>query len=195
MNKVITIFLLILIVLGFLNNIIEYFRSKTTLIRKFEHNAFRHFNHIFVPLIFVFGAIWFFLKISNELHISINLAMAGIGLLLLTLAGIPFYIYINYLINKRADYLIYDKHIGTIEIDGQPIKKYMIKQVTWHKIKHKSILIIWSNYAYVEIQMKDGRKYILTSLLLNLNILEKYFQSLPHSYDYALFPVIKNSSV
>ncbi|MDQ3537120.1 MAG: hypothetical protein M3421_15995 [Bacteroidota bacterium] len=191
MNKIIIIFLLILIVLGFLNDIIEYFRSKTTSIRRFENDSFRHFKHISIPLVSVLGAVWIIMKMSNDFHIAINIILGLISLIFIILALISFYLYSNYMLKNNVDFLLYNKEAGVIEINGQPVKKALISHVNWYKARNKSLLIFWNNFEYAEIIMKDGEKHIITSLLLNLKILHKYFHRNAVSYFFLLIPRIK----
>lgn len=193
MNKIITIFLIVLIILGFLNNIIEYFRSKTTSRRRYAHNSFRHFNHIFIPLVFLIGAVWLYLRISADFPVLINISLGLLGSLLLILAFIPFYLYSNYMLHRhRVDHLVYNTENGILEIDGQPLKRSLISQIKWHKVGSKSLIVIWSNFEYAEIILKDGQRIIITSLLLKLKTLQKYFHASPVSYFYSLLPRIQN---
>ncbi|MDQ3394881.1 MAG: hypothetical protein M3512_12320 [Bacteroidota bacterium] len=191
MNKIIIIFLLILIVLGFLNNIIEYFRSKTVLLRKFEHNSFRHFNHLYIAIIFLVMAIWLFLKISTGLLLSLNILLIIGGSIFLFIAVITFYLYLNYYIKEKVENLEMNNDTKVIKIDGKNLSSHSISHAHWHKVKNKSLLIIWSNYEYVQIFMKDGSSYIITSLLLNLKTFQKYLPEAAVSYYYSFVPKIK----
>lgn len=191
MNKLIILFLIALFILGQIHPILEYFKSKLTFIRKYDNNTLRHFNHIFVALIFIIMAIWFFLAFSEEKPLWANISILLLGMGFLALSFITFALYFNYLLRQHIFQLIYDRDTLSMEINGKSIKRNAIVQVNWHRVKRKKLVMIWSSFEYIELIMLDGTRYIIPSLLLNLKALNKYFQNLPVEYHFSWYPKIR----
>lgn len=191
MNKLLLLILLIILIIGQIDPLLEYFKSKVTSKRKFEDNAFRHINHIFVAVIFLIWAIWLFLKFTEENQLWLNMSVLLLGMFFLILSFITFTLYFNYLLHQRVSHLIYNLKNETLEIEGNIIKKNSIKCVHWHKIKNKKLIMIWSSFEHVEIILHDGTTYVISSLLLNLKVLKKFFQDSLIDYYISGYPKIK----
>ena len=191
MNKLIVILLVVLILLWIITPLIEYFKSRSFSRVRFKNNPLRHFNHIVIAIIFSFTSIWLFLLYDQGFHILLNILILSIGSFFLILSLITFYLYFNYRINQKIGLLIYNLENGTLEINGQVIRRNSIQYINWHKIRKKKLIMIWSNFEYVEIIMNNGTRYVLSSLLLNLMYLSNFFQSLSIRYHDTKFPRIK----
>lgn len=194
MNKFIIVFLLIIFLLGQINPLMEYFKSKVTSKRKFENDVLRHFNHLFIAIILFIGSIWLYFTYSKENPLWLNIGIISVGILFLALSLITFVIYVNYLINYRISTLIYNSEQKTIVINGEEISKNTIQHVGWHKVGNKRLLIIWSNYEFLELSLNNGRRHIISSLLLNPKSIKNFLNNLPLSYHLSVFPVIKKAN-
>ncbi|CAN5404383.1 hypothetical protein BH23BAC1_BH23BAC1_51720 [soil metagenome] len=191
MNKLIIILLVVLILLWMITPLIEYFKSRSFSKVKFQHNALRHFNHVVVAIFFLFISFWLFSLYDKEFHVILNSGILLIGSSFLILSLITFYLYFNYRINQKIELLIYNLENGTLEINGEVIRRNSIQYINWHKIRNKKLIMIWSNFEYVEIIMNNGTRYVLSSLLLNLMYLSNFFQNLSIRYYDSKFPRIK----
>jgi hypothetical protein len=193
MNKLIIILLVVLILLWMITPLIEYFKSRSFSRVKFKHNALRHFNHIVVAIFFLFISAWLFSLYDEEFHIILIISVFLVGSFFLILSLITFYLYYNYRTNQKISLVIYNLENGTLEINGQVIRRNSIQYINWHKNRNKNLIIIWSNFEYVEIIMNNGTRYVLSSLLLNLMYLSNFFQNLTIRYYDTKFPTIKRS--
>lgn len=191
MNKFIIIFLVITFLLGQISPLIEFLKSKITSKRRFENNAFRHFNHLFVAILLFILCIWLFFtyNIENPLWLNILIGLTGVTFLVLSL--ITFTIYVNYLLNHQISYLDYNSETNSLAINGQNIPRNAIREVYWHRIKERRLFIIWNSFEYLDLYLADGQRFIISSLLLNPKLLRNFLQPLPLTYSESNFPAIK----
>lgn len=193
MNKFILVFILIIFLLGQLNPLLEYFKSKVTSRRKFENDALRHFNHLFIAIIFVFGAVWLFTTYTPTNPLWLNILVVTTGSIMTGLSLLTFFIYSNYLFNHHITSLTYNSEHNSVAINGNFVDKNAINEVKWHKMKNKRLLAIWSSFEYLEIFFQDGNRLIISSLLLNPKYLNKFLERFPLTFSFSNFPVIKKS--
>lgn len=191
MNRLIIAFVLIVFVLGQINPLLEYFKSKFTSTRKFENDAFRHINHLFIAIIFLIGAIWLFSTHKDQTPLWLTIATGLAGVVLICLSVITFYIYLNYLLNHRISLLIYDSEKNRLLINGENVDRSEIMHVKWHKVGSKRLLMIWSGFEYLEIFLRNGNRVIISSLLLNPKLLNKFLNRLPLTHSFSTFPLIR----
>lgn len=191
MNKFIIVFLVIIFLLGQISPLIEYFKSKITSKRRFENNAFRHFNHLFIAILLFISSIWLFFTYSIDNPLWLNILIGITGVIFLVLSLITFAIYANYLLNHHISYLDYNSETNNLSINGENIPRNAIREVNWHKIEEKRLFIIWSSFEYLDVYLVDGQRFIISSLLLNPKLLHKFLQSLPLTYSKSNFPAIR----
>lgn len=191
MNKFIIVFLVIIFLLGQISPIMEYLKSKVTSKRRFENNALRHFNHLFIAILLFTASIWLFFTYSIENPLWLNIMIGITGLTFVVLSVITFSIYANYLMHHDISYMDYNSESNRLSINGQNIPRNAIREIRWHKIEKKHLFIIWSSFEYIDIYLVDGQRFIISSLLLNPKLLNKFLQSLPLTYFKSNFPAIK----
>lgn len=194
MNKFIIVFLFIIFLLGQMNPLMEYFKSKVTSKRKFENDVLRHFNHLFVAIILLIGCIWLFFTYAEDNPLWLNIIIGALSMLFLTLSLITFTIYINYLRHYQIISLIYNSEQNVMAINGESITRHAIQHVKWHKVGNKKLLIVWSNYEFLEVFLYDGRRFIISSLLLNPKSISKFLRNLPLTYSLSAFPIVKKAN-
>ncbi len=180
----------VIFILGQINPLLDYFKSKVTAKRRFENDAFRQVNHVFIAIIFAIGAVWLFTTYTdgNPLWLNIFLALTGIVMLILSL--ITFFVYINYLLHHRISFLIYNSDENSLVINGERIYRNEIQEIKWHRVGNKRLFIIWSSFEYLEIFLSNGNRIIVSSLILRPKSLNKYLSGLHVTILESNFPII-----
>ncbi len=129
-----------------------------------RENVLSHLWFIFLPIIFLVFVIIFFVDFNN---------LSPFDLLFLILAidpAISFYLYISYIISGRFKIICIEEKCIKLSEKGNilTISNNEISKITFHitiwNSRNAYISPFYSNFYFVEVNLKDGNSIVLTCL-------------------------------
>ena len=173
MNKILTLLIALVVVYQSFSPLVKILTKKRISRKEYTLTFSKQFNHLFsatlllvIPLLAVSNYYQFY----PQLPFSVKIGLAGLAILCGIGAWISFYLYAHYVKKTSYQSLIYDPKQFTIELltynSRQLIRLTHVRGVEWYSIKNFLKIMPWSNFEYLVLELDNGSRAIITSLII-----------------------------
>jgi hypothetical protein len=173
MNKILALLIVLVIAYQSLSPLINLFSRRRPVRKVYKVTFSKQLNHLFsatllllVPLLMAGSYYQFY----EQLPLSVRVGVIALVSLCAISALISFYLYRQY--SRRTPYysLVYDSQANTMEVllpAGKSILRLpYIRKAEWYSTKNALRMMPWSNFEYFILELGNGNKVILTSLMI-----------------------------
>jgi hypothetical protein len=173
MNKILTLLIALVVIYQSFSPLVKILTKKRISRKEYTLTFSKQFNHLFsatlllvIPLLAVSNYYQFY----PQLPFSVKIGLAGLAILCGIGAWISFYLYAHYVKKTSYQSLIYDPKQFTIELltynSRQLIRLTHVRGVEWYSIKNFLKIMPWSNFEYLVLELDNGSRAIITSLII-----------------------------
>ena len=173
MNKILTLLIALVVFYQSFSPLVRIFTRKKPRRKEYKLNFSKGFHHLFsatllviIPLLCVINYYQYYSQFAFPVKIVliVLLTLCWIG------AFISFYLYNHYKNKTSYQSLIYDPKQTTIDFlvnnNRMSIKFKDVRGVEWISIKNWLKVMPWSNFEYLVLELVNGKKVIITSLMM-----------------------------
>lgn len=198
MNKILALLIVLVVVYQGFSPLVKVFTKKRASRKEYKLNFSKQFNHLFsatllllIPLLFISN----YYQYYPSLAFAVKIALAGVIILCWIGAGISFFLYVHYVKKTSYESLIYDPKQLTIELlttnGKQIIKLTQVSSAEWYSVKNSLKVVPWSNFEYLALELRNGTRVIIPSLIMapvQLHTVFSRFEVVPKK---KVIPIIK----
>jgi hypothetical protein len=173
MNKILTLLIALVVIYQSFSPLVKILTKKRISRKEYTLTFSKQFNHLFSATLLLVTPL---LVVSNyyqfypQLPFSVKIGLAGLAILCGIGAWISFYLYAHYVKKTSYQSLIYDPKQFTIELltynSRQLIRLTHVRGVEWYSIKNFLKIMPWSNFEYLVLELDNGSRAIITSLII-----------------------------
>ncbi|MDO1449435.1 hypothetical protein Q0590_24380 [Rhodocytophaga aerolata] len=173
MNKVLALLLVLVIAYQSLSPLINLFSRRKIRRKEYKVTFSKQLNHLFsatllllVPLVTISSYYQFY----EQLPLYVKTGLIVLGSLCVISALVSLYLYREYSRKTPYDALIYDSQVHTMEL-SLPTGKSIIRlpnvhRVEWYRTQNAFRMMPWSNFEYFILELRNGSRVIVTSLMV-----------------------------
>jgi hypothetical protein len=195
MNKILTLLIAVVIIYQSFAPLLKMLFKQRVKRKEYRPDFGKKFNHLFaatllliIPLLCLVS--YFELLPSlGKISLAVFAAICGLAAL------VCFYLYKNYTKSIPYSSLIYDPNQATIELlsfgGREIIPLTYVRGIEWYSIKNWLKLMPWSNFEYLALEMKNGRKLIIPSVIMAPTQLQNLLAKFEVIHIKKFFPSIK----
>lgn len=190
MNKILALLVVLVIVYQSISPLIRVLIKKKPGRKEYKLTFSKQFNHLFsatLMLIIPLLCIGNYYQYYSQLPFALKTGLAGVALVCWIGAGISFYLYFHYVKKTTYQSLIYDPKQLIVEVltlnSRSMIRLNQVRGVEWVSIKKSLKIMPWSNFEYFILELNNGSRIIITSLMMNpglLHMLLSSFEMIEH---------------
>jgi hypothetical protein len=195
MNKILTLLIAVIIIYQSFGPLLRMVFKPRARRKEYRPDFGKKFNHLFVAtlllIIPLLCIVSYFELLPSLGKISLVVFAAICGLAAL----VCFYLYKNHINSIPYSSLIYDPNQATIELlsfgGREIIPLTYVRGIEWYSIKNWLKLMPWSNFEYLALEMKNGKKLIIPSLIMAPAQLQNLLAKFEVVHIKKFFPAIK----